>query len=73
VLRIRGVRPGEDGFEKDKPAIDTNYAAHLPLLDWMFGSYHMPDEHWPKEYGTLKRLPRTFLRQLVYPFVKTRD
>ncbi len=54
---------------KDKPAIDTNYAAHLPLLDWMFRTYHMPDEHWPKEYGTLKRLPRTFVRQLVYPFV----
>jgi len=53
---------------KDKPAIDTNYAAHLPVLDWMFRSYHMPKEHWPKEYGTLKRLPRTYMGQLLYPF-----
>ena len=55
---------------KDKPAIDTNYAAHLAILDLMFGTFHMPKEHWPKEYGTLKRLPRTFLGQLVYPFRK---
>lgn len=55
---------------KDKPAIDTNYAAHLSILDKLFGTFHMPDEHWPKEYGTLKRLPRTFLGQLVYPFKK---
>ncbi len=53
---------------KDRPAIDTNYAAHLPLLDLVFGTFHMPKEHWPKEYGTLKRLPRTFFGQLVYPF-----
>ena len=55
---------------KDKPAIDTNYAAHLPVLDLMFGTFHMPKVHWPKEYGTLKRLPRKFLGQLVYPFKK---
>jgi len=53
---------------KDKPAIDTNYAAHLPVLDLMFGSFHLPKDHWPKEYGTLKRLPRDFWGQLVYPF-----
>ncbi len=56
---------------KDKPAIDTNYAAHLPVLDMMFRSYHLPDGHWPKHYGTLKRLPRTFFGQLLYPFQRT--
>ncbi len=55
---------------KDKPAIDTNYAAHLPVLDLVFGTFHMPKEHWPREYGTLKRLPRTFWGQLLYPFRK---
>lgn len=53
---------------KDRPAIDTNYAAHLPMLDVMFGTFHLPGDHWPKEYGTLKRLPRTFWAQLAYPF-----
>lgn len=53
---------------KDKPAIDTNYAAHMPVLDLMFGTFHMPKDHWPKEYGTTKPLPRTFAGQFVYPF-----
>lgn len=52
----------------DKPAIDTNYAVHLPLLDLLFGSYHMPDQHWPIQYGTVTRLPRTLWAQLRYPF-----
>lgn len=52
----------------ERPAIDTNYAVHTPLYDKLFGTYHMPRDHWPAEYGTTKRLPRTFLKQLIYPF-----
>ena len=51
----------------EKPAIDTNYSAHLVLFDWLFGTYHMPDKHWPAEYGTTVKLPETFVGQLVYP------
>lgn len=54
----------------DEPAIDTNYAVHTPLFDRLFKTYHMPVEHWPAEYGTTKRLPRTFMGQLLYPFRK---
>lgn len=54
----------------EKPAIDTNYAVHTPLFDRLFGTYHMPSKHWPAEYGTTKRLPRTFFTQLLYPFKK---
>lgn len=53
-----------------KPAIDTNYAVHMPLYDVLFKTYHMPGEHWPSDYGTTKRLPRTYLGQLLYPFKK---
>ncbi len=56
----------------DKPAIDTNYAAHTPLFDRLFNTYHMPRRHWPKEYGTTKRLPRSFLKQLIYPFKRSK-
>jgi sterol desaturase/sphingolipid hydroxylase (fatty acid hydroxylase superfamily) len=52
----------------DKPAIDTNYAVHLPMIDRLFGTYHMPDEHWPVKYGTTKPLPTSFVRQMIYPF-----
>ncbi|MFK8029507.1 MAG: sterol desaturase family protein [Gammaproteobacteria bacterium] len=52
----------------ERPAIDTNYAVHLPLFDRLFGTYHMPGDHWPAHYGTTKRLPRKYLDQLLYPF-----
>jgi sterol desaturase/sphingolipid hydroxylase (fatty acid hydroxylase superfamily) len=52
----------------EKPAIDTNYSAHTPLFDKLFGTYHMPNEFWPAHYGTSKRLPRTFWGQFLYPF-----
>ena len=52
----------------EAPAIDTNYAVHMPLFDVLFGTYHMPDKHWPAHYGTTVRLPRTFFGQLLYPF-----
>lgn len=51
----------------ERPAIDTNYAAHLVIFDRLFGTYHMPGEHWPADYGTTKRLPRSFWGQLIYP------
>ena len=51
----------------EKPAIDTNYAAHTVLFDRLFGTYHMPDSHWPADYGTTVRLPRTIIGQTLYP------
>jgi len=56
----------------EKPAIDTNYSAHTVIFDWMFGTYHLPGEHWPAEYGTTKRLPRTVVGQLLHPFFPNR-
>lgn len=32
-------------------ALNRNYASTLPLLDRLFGSYHLP-AHWPAAYGT---------------------
>ncbi len=52
----------------EKPAIDTNYSAHTVLFDKLFDTYHLPGEHWPAEYGTTKRLPRTVIGQLLHPF-----
>ena len=60
----------------EKPAIDTNYSAHTVIFDKMFGTYHLPGKHWPAEYGTTKRLPRTVIGQLLHPFFpnkKTED
>lgn len=51
----------------EKPAIDTNYSAHTVIFDRLFGTYHLPGDHWPAEYGTTVRLPRTVIGQTFYP------
>ena len=53
---------------KDKPAIDTNYSVHMPIWDKLFGTYHLPGEHWPKDYGTVHPLPAGIGQQFLYPF-----
>lgn len=53
---------------KDDPALDTNYAVHTPIYDLMFRSFHLPKDFWPKEYGTVSPLPKTFFGQFAYPF-----
>lgn len=54
----------------EKPAIDTNYSAHIVLFDRLFGTYHMPEEHWPAEYGTTKKIPSSYFGQMLYPITK---
>jgi len=51
----------------EKPAIDTNYSAHTVIFDRLFKTYHMPDAHWPADFGTTVRLPRTYIGQTLYP------
>jgi sterol desaturase/sphingolipid hydroxylase (fatty acid hydroxylase superfamily) len=53
----------------DPEAVDKNFAVHLPILDVMFGTAHMP-ERWPTAYGISggARPPAGYLRQLWWPF-----
>jgi lathosterol oxidase len=54
----------------DAEAIDRNYAAHLPVLDLLLGTYVGYTVRWPERYGVVgKPLPRGFLAQHLYPFV----
>ena len=57
----------------EKPAIDTNYSAHTVIFDRLFGTYHLPGNHWPAEYGTTVRLPRTVVGQLLHPFLPNKN
>jgi len=52
----------------DAEALDRNYAAHTPIFDLIFRTYHAPKERWPQSYGTVKPIPGNFLQQFVYPF-----
>ena len=53
----------------DREAIDINYAAHLPIIDRLFRTYHMPPDRWPDSYGVVGApLPKGLVRQFLYPF-----
>jgi sterol desaturase/sphingolipid hydroxylase (fatty acid hydroxylase superfamily) len=56
------------GLEQE--AVDVNFAIHLPLLDKLFGTFHMPPGRWPKDYGVPEQVPHGYWAQLKYPFVR---
>lgn len=47
---------------------DKNFAGLLPVLDLLFGTFHMPVGEQPREFGVDDPVPRGLLRQLAYPF-----
>jgi lathosterol oxidase len=53
----------------EREAIDKNFAVHLPMIDVLFGTAHMPDR-WPRAYGISggQAPPSGYLRQLLWPF-----
>ena len=55
----------------EREAIDINFAIHFPLLDWLFGTYHMPEKRWPESYGVNgEDIPKGYFKQLIHPFKK---
>ena len=60
------------GLEEE--AIDVNFAIHFPVIDIVFGTFHMPKNRWPEGYGIGGHpVPKGFFRQLMYPFRKSDD
>lgn len=54
---------------RDPAYVDANYAVHLPIIDMLFGTFHLPGKAWPDSYGVLDPdVPPGFLRQLTFPF-----
>jgi sterol desaturase/sphingolipid hydroxylase (fatty acid hydroxylase superfamily) len=54
----------------EKEAFDVNFAIHLPLLDKLFGTFHLPEGRWPENYGVPEMVPGGYWRQFRYPFVR---
>lgn len=51
--------------------VDKNFAVHLPVLDRLFGTQHLPGDQWPDDYGIHgDPVPEGYAHQLAYPFVK---
>jgi sterol desaturase/sphingolipid hydroxylase (fatty acid hydroxylase superfamily) len=57
------------GLEKE--AFDVNFAIHFPWIDKLFGTFHLPENRWPKDYGIPEDVPQGYLGQLAYPFTRT--
>lgn len=51
----------------DAEAIDKNYTAHTPIFDLLFGTWHLPKDRWPVNYGTVKPVPGGMLGQFLHP------
>jgi lathosterol oxidase len=50
-------------------AIDKNFAVVLPAIDRVFGTLHLPGNHWPASYGIEGNpVPENFGAQLIWPF-----
>ena len=49
---------------------DMNYAAMLPVFDWLFGTLYLPPREMPKRYGCDTPLPTGWLGQLASPFFR---
>ena len=51
--------------------MDVNFAVHFPLLDRLFGTYHLPKDRWPSGYGVQGHpVPKGYVAQFKYPFVR---
>ena len=50
-------------------AIDKNFAVHLPVIDMLFGTAHLPNR-WPAAYGITagEPPPDGYVRQFLWPF-----
>lgn len=50
---------------------NTNFAAQMPIIDYVFGTVHLPRHSWPAQYGVCEPLPRGYVAQLAWPFRRT--
>ena len=46
---------------------DRNYASLLPMMDRLFGTLHLPAQHWPPVYGIDAAMPPGLAGQLLNP------
>ena len=52
----------------ERGALDRNFAVHLPVIDWIFGTAYLPGR-WPTAYGIEgDPVPDGWLAQVAYPF-----
>jgi sterol desaturase/sphingolipid hydroxylase (fatty acid hydroxylase superfamily) len=55
----------------DRDLVDKNFAVHLPVLDWLFGTFYLPKGVWPTSYGVIGGATpsKGYFGQLIQPFL----
>ena len=53
---------------REAEAVDTNFAIHFPVIDKLFGTFHLPADRWPESYGIAEDLPQGYTGQFLYPW-----
>ena len=53
---------------RDKEAWDKNFAGLFPFWDLLFGTYYMPKNRYPENFGINEPMPPGYLAQLWEPF-----
>jgi sterol desaturase/sphingolipid hydroxylase (fatty acid hydroxylase superfamily) len=53
---------------KDKEAWDKNFAGLFPFWDLVFGTFYMPKDRLPENFGILEPMPASLPGQLIQPF-----
>jgi len=70
-LRVLLGAPELHHWHHDRDRDAGNYANISPLMDWIFGTYRCPD-HEPEHFGLREPIPRSYLGQIVHPFLPRR-
>lgn len=71
--RIVATPRGHHWHHAVSPA-DKNFAVHLPVLDALFGTLHLPGDAWPEAYGISGHpLPEGWWAQLAHPLQSARS
>lgn len=53
-------------------AYNKNFAGGMPFLDWVFGTLHLPKNEHPSRYGLDEPIPKTWWKQMTWPFQRTK-
>jgi len=61
--------PGFHHWHHAMEPANRNYASILPVLDWLFGSLHLPRRQWPPRYGISGTVPDSWADQLIQPLL----
>jgi sterol desaturase/sphingolipid hydroxylase (fatty acid hydroxylase superfamily) len=70
-LRVLFGAPELHHWHHDRDRDAGNYANISPLMDVIFGTYRCPD-HEPESFGLRTPIPRSYLGQMLYPFLPKR-